>query len=146
MLTTIKKHKTEPRSILDAFFNDDFFSGFYNTRTNHSNETLPAVNIEESEKSFSIDVAAPGLDKKDFHITVDQNKLTISSSNKEEKKEVNETFLRREFNYKAFSRTFTLPKNTDTSKIKASHKNGVLSVNIPKVEAEVKKALEIKIN
>ena len=147
MLPTIRKHRTLPGSFIDGFFNDSFFPGFLNwDRTYENSNNLPAVNVEETEKSYLIDVAAPGLDKKDFNVTVDENVLTISSNEEKSKEEKSEDYLRREFNYTSFSRSFTLPENTDASKIKASHKNGVLNINIPKEEVKVKKALEIKIS
>lgn len=146
MLPTIRKHRTLPGSFIDEFFSDNFWPKFLDWDRNYENSNIPAVNVEETDKEYRIDVAAPGLEKKDFNITVDNNVLTISSNKEHSNEEKKEGYLRREFNFNSFSRSFTLPENTEASKIKASHKNGVLNISIPKSEVEVKKALEIKIN
>jgi HSP20 family protein len=146
MLPTIRKHRNLPGSFIDEFFSDNFFPKFLNWDRNYENSNVPAVNVEETEKEYLIDVAAPGLDKKDFHVSVDENILTISSSRKKSSEEKREDYLRREFNYNSFSRSFTLPENTDANKIKASHKNGVLNISVPKEEVEIKKAIEVRIN
>jgi HSP20 family protein len=122
-------------SIFDDFFNTDYNDwGF----KNHSltNTTLPAVNIVESDDKFSVEMAAPGMTKKDFHIELDNEILTISSE-KEVKNEIdeNDKYSRREFSYQAFKRTFQLPKTVvDDTKIEASYNNGILKIVIPKRE------------
>lgn len=146
MLPIIRKHRTLPGNFMDDFFNDNFFPKFFDLEKPVNNGNLPAVNVEETDKAFVIDVAAAGLDKKDFKVTVDEDVLTISSEKKMNVEEKKHGFIRQEFNFNSFSRSFTLPENTDANKIKASHNNGVLSINIPKVEVEVKKAIEVKIN
>jgi HSP20 family protein len=142
MLPTVRKHRTLPGSFINEFFNDNFWPKFMDWENSFENSNVPAVNVEETDKAFLIDVVAPGLDKKDIQVTVDKNILSISSS-KEDKKE---GFLRQEFNFNSFSRSFSLPENTDLTKIKATHKNGILNISIPKVEVEAPKAIEIKIN
>lgn len=144
MLPVFRKHSTVPNSFISDFFNDDFWPTF--SGSVFKNESTPAVNVTENKKEFTIDVAAPGLDKNDFHVTVDHNTLTISSEKEVNNESENEGILRREFSYNSFSRSFTLPENTDTTKIKASHKNGILSISVPKAKVEEHKALEVKIN
>ena len=141
-----RRNSTVPRNFVDEFFNDDFFPKFFNTASNWSNASVPAVNVEETEKEYVIDVAAPGLEKKDFKVTLDENVLTISSQTEQNSEEKKEGYLRREFNYSSFSRSFTLPEDTDGKEIKASHKNGVLTISIPKHEAKAKVSKEIKIS
>jgi HSP20 family protein len=133
-----------PRNFVDDFFNDSFLPGFMDW--NFENTSMPAVNVEETDREYTIDVAAPGLDKQDFSVNVDNKVLTISSKKEMNNEEKRDGFLRREFNYSSFSRSFTLPENTDASKIKASHKNGVLSISIPKTEVKPKQSTEIKIS
>lgn len=142
----LRKTNTMPRSFIDEFFNDNFFPAMPSISRNFERHNMPAVNVEETDKEFVIDVAAPGIEKKDFKVSVDNDVLNISSSKESNKEEKGDAFLRREFNYNSFSRSFTLPENTDASKIKASHKNGVLTISIPKEEVVVRKAQEIKIN
>lgn len=131
---------------MDEFFNDNFLPKFFDLDRTFENSNLPAVNVEETEKEFIIEVAAAGIDKKDFKVSIDKDALTISSERESKHEDNKHSFIRQEFNFNSFSRSFTLPENTDASKIKASHKNGVLSVSIPKVEIEVKKAIDVKIN
>jgi HSP20 family protein len=108
---------------------------------------MPAVNIIESKDDFRIEVAAPGLDKADFRINIENHVLTISAEKEEKQEAKEEHFMRREFNYSTFSRSFTLPDSMDTEKINAKHKDGVLNVIIPKKEeAKEKPARTINIS
>jgi len=122
-------------SYMDEIFNDSFFNNFMSTRST----TTPAVNIIEDKDEYRIDVAAPGLSKKDFKIDLTDDVLTISSEKKDERKENGDRFMRREFSYNSFSRSFTLPDEIDQEKIKANHAEGILSVHMPKKEEVVKK-------
>ena len=121
--------------LFDDFFNRDIFnwglSNFSNTNT-----TIPGVNIKETADNFEVEVAAPGMSKKDFKIELDGNALTISSekTNRQEDKE-DEKYTRKEFSYQSFYRTFTLPKEVvDVDKIEAKYDNGLLHLLIPKKE------------
>jgi len=109
------------------------------------NTVIPAVNIRETEKAFELEVAVPGLKKKDINIDLDENVLTISSKNEEEKNKEKDHFKRREFHYSAFERSFTIPEDTDENKIEAKHENGVLFISIPKKEVKptLKKLIKI---
>lgn len=132
-----------------------FFNGFADDlfNTNISNfigsdflASTPSVNVVESDDSFKIEVAAPGLEKKDFNLIIEKEQLFIESS-KDESKEVKEQkFTRREFNYTSFKRSFLLPEDVDANKIEAKYENGVLNVILPKVEkakAEAKHTIKI---
>jgi HSP20 family protein len=131
-------------NIVDDFFGKDFLTNFFEPQTGVS---VPAVNIVENKDDFRIEVAAPGLDKDDFKVEMENNVLSISSE-KEKKNEVNdENYMRREFSYSSFCRTFTMPDSVDADKIKASHRNGILEIVIPKrEEAKQKPKKQIKIN
>ncbi len=107
---------------------------------------VPAVNIKEENDKFVLEMAAPGMKKDDFKIDLDNYQLTISSEKKEEKKEKEDNYTRREFMYSSFSRSFTLPKSIDIEKIKADYKNGILSIVLPKKEEETKLTRQIKIS
>ena len=95
------------------------------------------VNIRESEKNYSIDVVAPGYDKADFKVNLEQDVLTISAEKKEETKNEGEKEIRREYTYRSFKRSFTLDEKTDVDGIEAKYVNGILTLNLPKKE-EVK--------
>ncbi len=120
-------------------FDDDYFT------FDKKEGTLPAVNIHEDDKQFTLEFAVPGMKKEDFRISLENQVLTVSSENKEEKEETEANFTRKEFYYNSFSRSFTLPKSIDTNKIKADYKDGILTVSLPKSK-EAKLSREIKIS
>lgn len=144
MLPVLRKRNDLP-SLFNGFFDDDVFPGFF-LNFDKRNGT-PAVNIVESKDDYRIEVAAPGLDKSDFKIDLENNVLTISAEKEDKQEEKNEQYVRREFNYSSFSRSFTLSDAMSPDKISAQHKDGVLHVIIPKrEEAKEKPARTIKIS
>jgi len=112
------------------------------------NNTLPAVNVKETDDEYILEVAAPGMTKKDFKVNFHNNVLTISSEKQEEKKENDDNYTRREFSYQSFQRSFTVPHNdVDSDKISAAYADGILNVKLPKrEEVKPKPAREIKIS
>jgi HSP20 family protein len=144
MLPVLRKRNEFP-SLFNEFFNGDVFPGFFldiDKRT-----ATPAVNIIEDKDDYRIEIAAPGLDKSDFKIDFENNVLTISAEKEEKQEEKSEHYMRREFNYSSFSRSFTIPQTMNAEKISAQHKDGVLNVIIPKKEeAKEKPARTIKIS
>lgn len=112
------------------FFNDVFD----NLLKEEKVSWMPAVNIMERENDFKIDLAVPGLDKKDFNVELENDMLVVSGERKEEKVEEKDKVTKREFHYGSFKRSFTLPETADTEKINASYNNGVLTVSIAKKE------------
>jgi len=121
----------------DDFFNDRFFNSF-NTPAHKVNS--PAVNVIENDIEFVIEVAVPGLSKKDFSIEVEDDLLVISSVQSEKKEEEKPQYSRREFSYTNFKRSFQLPETIDQEQIKASHDSGIVSVTLPKKEEVVQAA------
>lgn len=97
------------------------------------------VNVKETEGSYVMEIIAPGFDKTDFNINLDQNLLTISAEKKMETKESTDKQIRTEYNYRSFKRSFTIDDKTDATNIEASYINGVLTLNLPK-KVEVKQA------
>ena len=143
MLPMIRKRTTLP-SIVDEFFNNGMFPGIFNVESNY---TMPAVNIIEGKDDFRIEIAAPGLAKNDFKINLDNRVLTISSEKEDKNETSDERYMRKEFSYCSFTRSFALPESADYEKISANHKEGVLTVTIPKRdEAKEKPARQIKIS
>lgn len=126
--------------VFPAFGNllNDFFEPEAAMRMNNllGYTTLPKVNIKEDDSSFVVEVAAPGMSKSDFNINLDHNVLTISAEKKEDKKEEDGKFTRREFAYRSFQRSFTMPETADGDKINARYENGVLYLSIPKKKEE----------
>jgi HSP20 family protein len=101
--------------------------------------SIPSVNIIENNVDFKIDVAAPGLDKKDFKISVENNILSVSAEKSKETKTEKENFTRREFSYSNFTRSFRLPENCLPEKIDARYESGILHLSLPKKEVSVSK-------
>ena len=121
-------------SILDDFFTRDLFN--WGSDTINTGSSLPKVNIKETAESFEVEMAAPGMEKKDFKIELDGHTLTISSERQDQREEKEgESYNRKEFSYQSFYRTFHLPKDVvDSDKIKAQYENGILKLEIPKRE------------
>jgi HSP20 family protein len=141
MLPSILRRSYRPLYMSDLF-DDDFFP-VLNTRSS----SMPAVNIREDEKKFTLELAVPGIDKKDLKIDVDKDLLTISSESKKETEENTEGYKRKEFNFTSFCRSFQLPDNVNKEKIEASYKDGILNVYLPKVSEEKNKITkQIKIS
>ena len=130
-------------NLMDELLNDDFFGGITNERFN---STVPAVNVKENNDDFTIEVAAPGFEKKDFKVDLNNNLLEISSQKEINNEEANGRVVRKEFCYSSFKRTFSLPETVESDKIKATYKDGILSIQIPKrEEAKVKPVRQISI-
>jgi HSP20 family protein len=134
-------------SLFDDFFSREFFN-WGNSNFSSTSTTVPAVNIKETAEEFKVEVAAPGMEKKDFNIVLDGNQLTISSAKQQEETKKEENYTRREFSYQSFTRTFQLPKDVvDPEKIMATYENGLLNLTIPKKEeAKQKGPKQISIN
>ena len=135
-------------SLLNDFFMDDWFdSSIRNWRS--SGATLPAVNVRETNDDFVIEVAAPGMNRDDFKVELDNNILSISAEleDKNETSDQNGNYNRREFNYQSFQRSFSLPENkVEGTKISAKYKDGILHVTVPKrEEAKIKPARQITV-
>jgi HSP20 family protein len=134
-------------SIFDRFLNNDLMD-WGHSNFSSTNSSLPAVNVKETDNEFNIEVAAPGMTKKDFNINFHNNVLTISSEKKDEKEEKNEKYTRKEFSYQSFQRSFTVAENAvDSEKITAKYADGILTISLPKREEVKPKPLkEIKIS
>jgi len=123
----VKRHSNYLPTLVSDFWGEDLFPGFEQEWS-----LTPAVNIIEGNQEFKVEVAAPGLCKEDFKVHVEKNILEISAGKKEEKVTDVKKYLRKEFNYSEFKRTFSLPSSVEADKIKATHNNGILTVEIPK--------------
>jgi HSP20 family protein len=125
---------------------DDLFAEFPVLYKNEQNwkGTVP-VNIKETDKNYSIEIVAPGFEKTDFKVSLEQQLLTISAEKKNEVNEENEKQIRSEYSYRSFKRSFTLDEKTDGTKIDAKYVNGVLTLNLPKKEVVKPAVKEITI-
>ena len=134
-MSLIKRNETNwLPSVFDDMFKTDWLGG--TTNVNSIGTSIPAVNIQETEDAFSVEVAAPGKSKEDFNIELDNDVLTISSEDKKENGTTDKKgrYTRKEFSYSTFKRAFSLPDSVDNAKISASYNNGVLEIALPKKE------------
>lgn len=138
MLPTITRKAFSP-FYMSNIFDDDFFTPA--TRASQ----VPAVNIKENEKTFTLELAVPGLDKKDLKIDINEDVLTISAEMKNENEEENNGYKRKEFSYSSFNRNFYIPENVTRDKISATYKDGILCVELPKEEEKNKISRKIEI-
>ncbi|HCQ30096.1 MAG TPA: molecular chaperone Hsp20 [Flavobacteriales bacterium] len=140
--------KRNPKESLPSLFNSLFeeFANFDKLDKNF-NKFVPAVNVAESDKDYTIEVSVPGFKKEDFNIRLDNDVLTISGEHKAEEEDKNKNYTRKEFHYSSFERSFTLPETVNTDAIDAKYENGILNIILPKKEeAQVKPAKEIKVS
>jgi HSP20 family protein len=142
----------EPFSGADEIFNRLMPSTFgrwprFNLPANGETkyEWAPSANISETEKEFLIRAELPAVKKEDVKVTVDQGVITIEGERRQEKEDKNEKFHRVESFYGSFSRSFSLPDNTNAEAIRCESKDGVLVVHIPKVQPAAQKAKQIKV-
>jgi HSP20 family protein len=113
----------------DLFFDDEFAKG----------EWIPAVNILDKKDRYEIEVAAPGMKKADFDVTVENGVLYIKAEHKEEKKEEKENYQRREFAYNAFKRALTLPEDVKEESVEAKYEDGILRLVMKRTKPVEKK-------
>ena len=143
MGTLVKRNSSFPtvNTLFDDFFSKDVFD-WSDKNFTAIGSNLPSVNLKETDNKLEVDLAAPGMKKEDFKVEIDNNMLMISSERKEEKEETRkkDNYVRKEFNYQSFCRTFTLPEYIDESKVEASYKDGILHIDITKKENGKKKA------
>lgn len=130
-LRTLSKANTWPSFFGDIFEPwDDWFKPAHTAKA----LTTPRVNITEDAKGYQMSVAAPGLHKSDFDISINGNILTVTAQKEENKEQNDEQYTRQEYNYSSFSRSFTLPEEVEQGKIEATYDGGVLKLSLPKTE------------
>ena len=138
-MTLVKFNQRPAEKRVNNLF-EDFFNNFPSRILNEEfsglNQTVP-VNVKETDNAYLLEIVAPGMDKKDFKVNIDNSILTISAKKKLENKDENHRHVRREFNYKSFTRSFTVDDTIQSDNIQARYENGVLFIELPKKE-EVK--------
>lgn len=130
---------------IPTVFNDLFDTDFMPK----ANCTAPAINVKESDKAYTVELAAPGMKKEDFNVHInDEGNLIIKMEQKQETKEEDKSvrYLRREFSYSKYEQTLILPDDVKKDAITAKVEHGVLTVELPKlVEEKVKVSRQITI-
>ena len=142
-MVPVKTNQNWLPSIVNDFFDNEWMA--------RANATAPAINVIENEKDYKVELAAPGMTKNDFKVSVDEsNNLVICMEKKDEKKEEKKDgkYLRREFSYSRFQQSILLPDNVEKDKISAKVEHGVLFIDIPKVVdkkvQETTKTIDVK--
>lgn len=120
---------------VDSFFSDDD-PEFRSWRNQWAK--MPAINVKETPETYTIEVAAPGFDKNDFKVSVEEGILLLRAEKKTESEDKDKEYIRKEFSYSRFERQFALPDGIEEKKVKAEYTNGVLCINIPRKAVDVK--------
>jgi len=108
--------------------------------------TAPAANVAETDTAYELELAAPGMNKEDFNVEIENGAISISSKSQTSKESENKNFTRQEYSYESFYRSFSLPEDVDDSNIEASYTDGVLKIVIPKTEDSKPKSKSIEIS
>lgn len=127
-MTLIKKHNLPFQELINGFFDNDIYGA---PAFEHAVNSLPKVNLLEDDNGFNILIAAPGLSKDDFKIDLNNQVLKITVH---KEKEDLANYIKKEFNYNSFTRSFNIPKIAKLDQVDASYKAGVLNIEIPKKE------------
>ena len=135
---------TELRRDIDSMYDRLFARDFLPSSFLFSKERWdPTLDISESRKVITVRAEIPGIEAKDFDISIDGRLLTIKGEKKQEQREVEETYYRVERSYGYFSRTIELPAEVDTKKVEASYKRGILKIKIRKTKSSETKRIQI---
>ena len=141
-----KNHNLIPRSFSGLV--EEMFNGGWNgllTADTKDRMNVP-VNIRETDTAYELQVVAPGLKKEDFKINLERNILSVSFEQKEENKEQKEEkWIRSEYSFRSFKRSFTLNDKIDTAGINAKYNDGILEITLPKKENTAPATQEITV-
>lgn len=143
---TLVKFNNRTRNTAPYFNNvfDSLFSDALNK--NYAIHKVPGVNILESKENYTIELAAPGLDKSDFQIKVKKDTLSVWAEKKAADTAAEKNYSRKEFDYLSFARSFVLPESVDSEKIAAEYVNGILTITIGKKVDIQPESKEIKVS
>jgi HSP20 family protein len=134
----------DPFEQLQELMRFDPYREFSFPLLNRSEAFVPAFEVKETNQGYVFQADLPGVKEKDLDISLKGNRLTISGTRDEEKKEDTDRYFTYERSYGAFSRTFTLPGDVDEEHVEANLKDGVLAVTIPKSPQQQPKKIEVK--
>jgi HSP20 family protein len=130
-------------SLLDVFLNDDFF--LQPMRLSQLKSTIPLVNIKDTESYVEFEIAAPGIEKTDLILEIDNNILSISANKNDTNEDHDDNFIKKEFAYHNFKRTFKIPDGLNTDNPTATYKNGILTIHLSKETSEKQSVKQIEI-
>ncbi|MBV6440745.1 MAG: hypothetical protein EPGJADBJ_02417 [Saprospiraceae bacterium] len=135
-MTNLVKFQPLPstKPLFNGFLDEFFNRNISNFIGSDAVLNQPAVNIVETDEAFKLEFAAPGYDKQDFSVNVENDFLTVSASRETKNEEQNERYTRREFSVTSFKHSFKLPKTVNQEAIAAVYENGILNVTLGKKE------------
>jgi HSP20 family protein len=133
------------RADMDRFW-DSSLEGGLRTRTEEGGEWLPSLDVAETKNELVVKAEVPGMDAKDFNISLSDGMLTVKGEKKQEREEKEADYHLVERSYGAFTRSIQLPTDVQSDKISASYENGILKVTLPKSEEVKKKEIRIKVD
>ena len=131
-MTLVKVNNNGHKSLTS--FVDEFFQGLPAGLGRDESFGFPPVNIHETTDAYHLELSAPGRNKEDFKLSVDNGQLTIGFEKKEETKTEDYKTIRKEFSFRSFKRSFNLDERVDSNAIQAKYENGVLKLLLPKKE------------
>lgn len=128
--------KSKPAFAAPSLFTDFFNDGFFDNELLNFPLTrwVPNANVRESSDEYTIELAAPGMEKDEFKIEVQEDVVTIEGQHDEEKEERGEEYQRKEFKTTSFKRAFRLPQSVISEKVDAKYVHGILKLTLPKRE------------
>lgn len=132
----MKHTQKQSKSPLGMMFEELFNRSINEVMGVDQSRTIPQVNIHETDTSYVVELATPGLSKEDFNVSIEKKVLTIEGK-KDKAKDTERKVLRNEFNYGTFKRTFTLSEDVNMEHIEASYTDGILTVVLEKLPIEV---------
>jgi len=140
-MTLVKYNPRNSMKLYDDF--DKILESFFNTGSSPQ-VRMPSVDIRENESGYTLEAELPGLTEKDVDVHLEENLLTISSKKSEEKEEKKDRYIMKERSSVEFRRSFVLPKDADNKKIEAHFKNGLLTLEIPKLPETKPRQIKVK--
>jgi HSP20 family protein len=144
-MTTIKLNRRPLQKSFGSILDELFTDAPFNWANDWRNQTVPPVNIHETEDALHLEVNAPGLNKENFNISVEDNTLTIGFEKKQETDASAHKTIRREFSFESFKRSFNLGEEINADTIQAKYENGILKLYLPKKEVVKEATKQINI-
>lgn len=140
-MATLVRYNRTPSSF-NPFYGARTFGQPVINRYQNTTPNVPAANVKETETAFVLALAVPGLKKEDLKVNVENNILSIAYKPEAKTDETTEKFTRHEFGVNAFERTFRLPKTVNADQITAAYTDGILTVELPKIEVKEEKLVK----
>ena len=125
--------------LVESFFNNDVFPREFA-------QHMPAANLIEEDSKYHLELSAPGFDKGDFKVELQEQTLTVSAEHKTVNEQETKNYSRKEFNYGSFKRNFYLPQEINEEGIEAKYESGILKLVIPKSNEAKSNTIEIKVS